>query len=290
MKYLAIFLVFLFLAACMPSSQLTLVPAETLAAQTLAAMPKTNTPLPSPTRKFTPTPPPPQGNPTPTLNLSLPGAYCLPTNTARIQALVTRILDAQTIEVVYNYETFHVRYIGLDAPKIAPPPPQWQAPQAVGLNDSLVNGNEVTLIQDVTDTDADGNLLRYVLTDSAFVNYEIIRQGYARFVAAQPNSACDNSFIAAQVEAQGAVRGMWMPTPLPTYTITPTPTITFTPAPVTPTPTGPCDCQGPRLTCNDFRNQRRAQQCFEFCMKRGFGDIFKLDKNGNGLACDSLQP
>jgi hypothetical protein len=77
---------------------------------------------------------------------------------------------------------------------------------------------------------------------------------------------------------------------VPTFTITLTPTITNTPRPVTDTPVppvGPCNCLGPRLSCQSFRNQRSAQQCFEFCWKQGYGDIFDLDKNSNGLACDN---
>ena len=290
MKHLPFFLVLLVLTACLPAPQMTLVPPETLAAQTMAAMPKTKTPLPSATNVPSQTPETPQGNPTPVLDLSLPGAYCLPANTNRTQAFVTRVFDAQTIEVIRNYETLRVRYLGLNGPKIAPPPPEWQAPQAVGYNANLVSGKTVTLIQDGTDTDSNGNLLRYVVAGNIFVNYEMIRQGYARYESMPPNIACDNSFIAAQVEAQGGIRGLWMATPVPTFTITPTPTITRTPVPVTNTPSGPCNCLGKKLSCKSFSSQGKAQRCFEYCANLGLGDIFGLDKNGNGLACDGLLP
>ena len=111
----------------------------------------------------------------------------------------------------------------------------------------------------------------------------MVRQGFGKILSAPPDTSCDQALLAAQVEAQSAVRGVWMATPMPTYTITLTPTITRTP---TKTSVPVCDCQGPRLTCNDFRNQTRAQLCFEYCRSLGFGDIFYLDKNNNGLACE----
>jgi hypothetical protein len=42
------------------------------------------------------------------------------------------------------------------------------------------------------------------------------------------------------------------------------------------------------LSCNSFPNQYQAQVCFEFCRNQGYGDIFGLDKNGNGRACEGM--
>jgi len=116
--FLFVLILVLSLTACMPA-QLTLVPAETLAAQTMAAMPRTDTPGP-PTEALAPTATIDRNTPTPSINLAAPGAYCLPTNTERISGLVTRVLDAETIEVATGNTTYRVRYIGLDAPNIAP--------------------------------------------------------------------------------------------------------------------------------------------------------------------------
>ena len=272
------------LAACMPPP-LNLVPPETLAAQTMAAIPKTDTPIPTPTETQTATPPPPSSPPTPTLNLLIPGAYCLPPNTARQQGLVTRVLSGDTIEVLLLNQTYLIRYIGLRAPSILSPA-EWQGAQAFSFNQNLVEGKNVTLVQDITDIDAQGFYPRYVLIDNIFVNYEMILQGFGAIADIPPDSACANSLIAAQVEAQTKILGIWMATPVPTYTITPTPTITNTPLPPTETRNAVCNCLGPALTCNNFRTQTAAQQCFEYCRSLGYGDIFGLDKNGNGLACE----
>lgn len=288
-RLLLTLLVLLALSACMPPP-LDLVPPETLAAQTMAAMPRTDTPLPTATPPPPPTATEPMGPVTPTLDLTIPGAYCLPTNTQRAQALVTRILDGGSIEVLSQNRTFRVRYIGLDVPQVVAPA-EWQGPQSLSYNQSLVQGRPVTLVSDAVDIDPQGYYLRYVLIPGAFVNYDIVRHGFANFVSSPPNIACDNSLLAAQVEAQTTVAGVWMPTPVPTYTITPTPTITLTPTntvPATSTRVPVCNCTARRLTCNSFGSQNQAQRCFEYCKDQGFGDIFGLDKNGNGLACEGM--
>ena len=280
----SVFLLLIFvlaLSACMPPP-LELIPPETLVVQTLAAIPKTDTPSPSATALPTLSPTVPEGLPTPALDLAIPGGYCLPTNGRRSQGLVTKVLSGDSIEVLITNQTYRVRYIGTVSPSVLAPA-EWQGAQAFGFNQSLVEGKYVTLVQDVTETDAQGFSPRYVIIDQTFVNYELIRQGYGRLASSPPDTVCDNSLLSAQVEAQASYRGVWIPTPMPTFTITPTPTETLIP---TRTSVPVCNCLGQRLTCNNFRSQARAQQCFEYCRSQGYGDIFGLDKNGNGLACE----
>ena len=170
----------------------------------------------------------------------------------------------------------------MNAPGITPLI-EWQGPQAIGANERLVGGKYVTLIQDVSNTDAEGNILRYVMVDNIFVNYDMIRLGMARAVNIPPDEACKDSFLAAELEAQANIVGIWLPTPVPTFTLTLTPTITRTPAPTT---IPPCNCYGRRLTCNNFYSQAQAQACFNYCRSQGLDDIFGLDKNRNGVACE----
>lgn len=274
-------LLMLFLAAC-STPTITLVPAETLVFQTLAAMPKTSTPAPTAVLPPTATIEVPQALATPELDLSIPGAYCLSPDSPRSRGLVTKVLSGDTIEVLTGNQTSRVRYIGITAPSLLAPV-EWQAGQSLSYNQNLVEGKNVTLVQDAIDQDPDGTRPRYVLIDNTFINYEIVRQGFAKTASMPPNTGCDSSLLAAQVEAQTNVRGLWVPTPLPTFTITPTPTITRTPS---KTSKPVCNCEGKRLTCNSFRSQGQAQRCYEYCLSLGYGDIFGLDKNSNGLACE----
>jgi len=281
MKRLITVLILVVLVACTPAP-FTLVPAETLAAQTFAAMPRTDTPTPVPSDTPNPTPTPDESSPTPGFNESAPGAHCIPIGTQRTRALVTRVLDAQTIEVATGNENFTVRYIGLDAPGIAPNM-DWKGAQAVAANDNLVNGKYVTLVKDVSDIDSEGFYLRYVLLDDVFVNYSLIRQGMARVAVVQPDVTCESIFLAAQVEAQTARSGIWEPTPVPTVTRTSTATITPIP---TSTSVPPCACRS-GLSCNNFYTQAQAQQCYNYCLKQGYGPVLD-DKNKNGRVCEGL--
>lgn len=269
------------ITGCMPPP-LAVVPPETLAVQTMDAMPKTDTPLPSSTAISTATPPPPGGLPTPGLDLSIPGAYCLPVDAPRSQGLVTRVISADTIEILITNQTFSVHLIGVDAPS-ALAPAEWQGAQSMSYVQNMVEGKVVSLVQDQTELNYQGFQPRYMLVDKNFLNYELIRQGFGQVQENPPDTKCMNSLISAQVEAQTNVRGIWSATPIPTATITPTPTITRIP---TRTLVPVCDCLGSRMTCKNFRSQSKAQQCYEYCRSMGYEDIFGLDKNGNGIACE----
>jgi hypothetical protein len=85
------------------------------------------------------------------------------------------------------------------------------------------------------------------------------------------------------------------PTRLPTLTDTPQPTATLTPIPPTATlgiptntPGAPCSCTGPDLNCTDFYSQRSAQDCFNYCLGTGYGDVFDLDSDKDLQVCESL--
>lgn len=53
-------------------------------------------------------------------------------------------------------------------------------------------------------------------------------------------------------------------------------------------PTGPCNCSGPDLNCSDFSTHAQAQACFDYCKSQGYGDVFRLDGDNDGSACESL--
>lgn len=76
---------------------------------------------------------------------------------------------------------------------------------------------------------------------------------------------------------------------------TPTPTATATKVASTPTPTATATqalvyiCDHDAYNCSDFNTQAAAQEVYNYCSVRGFGDIHGLDgNNNNGLACESL--
>ena len=63
------------------------------------------------------------------------------------------------------------------------------------------------------------------------------------------------------------------------------------PDPYEPEPAPPatgCNCTGPDLNCADFSTHAEAQACYERCKDLGYGDVFRLDGDNDGSACESL--
>ena len=120
-------------------------------------------------------------------------------------AKVTQVIDGDTIIIEGGYR---VRYIGIDTPEIRPRLEAhgieaWQA------NRQLVEGKEVRLERDVSETDKYGRLLRYVYVDDIFVNAELVRQGLARAKAYPPDIKYQDYLEQMETEAKLAGRGIW---------------------------------------------------------------------------------
>lgn len=179
------------------------------------------------------------------------------------RARVTWVTDGDTIEVEINNREYRVRYIGVDSPEREEPFYQ----EALDLNMDLVRNETVILVQDVSDTDQYGRLLRYVyLPDGTFVNAEMIGQGMARLVTFPPDVAQTDYFKSLQEEARENGVGMWS----------------------RPDLVGPCDCDRNLYDCRDFDRQREAQTCFDYCMETVGEDVHNLDGGGDGRVCESL--
>lgn len=120
-------------------------------------------------------------------------------------AKVTRVIDGDTIIIEGNYR---VRYIGINAPEIHPELEAYGI-QAWQANRQLVEGKQVRLERDVTETDKYGRLLRYVYVDDVFVNAELVKQGLAEAKAYPPDTKYQDYLEQMETEARLAGRGMW---------------------------------------------------------------------------------
>lgn len=178
--------------------------AEVLATRTPALLPETTTPSPAPA-------PPRTSSPG---ILETPSFDCVPEDTLRQIGLVTHVVDGDTIDVLIDGQTFRVRYIGMDAqePGHADPEISRLAERAAEENSRLVDEQIVTLVRDVSDTDRYGRLLRYVFLGElggTFVNFELIRTGYAWAADYPPDIACSQVLRMAEQTARQANLGMW---------------------------------------------------------------------------------
>lgn len=129
-------------------------------------------------------------------------------------AVVEHVVDGDTIDVTIDGDEERVRLIGIDTPETKRPdtPVECFGPEATAFTQNLLApGTPVRLERDVVGRDDYGRLLAYVYrtSDGILVNYEIIRQGYARPLTIPPNDSYANLFVDAAGEAQRAAVGLW---------------------------------------------------------------------------------
>jgi micrococcal nuclease len=120
-------------------------------------------------------------------------------------AKVTRVIDGDTIIIEGNYR---VRYIGIDTPEVHPEVEEYGI-EAWEANRRLVEGKEVRLERDATETDKYDRLLRYVYVGDVFVNAELVRQGLAEAKSYPPDTKYQDYLEKLEAEARLASRGMW---------------------------------------------------------------------------------
>jgi len=124
------------------------------------------------------------------------------------EGIVAEVIDGDTIRLESG-ET--VRYIGVDTPETKHPQKgvECYGVEASARNKQLVEGKQVRLEHDISETDQYGRLLRYVYVGNTFINLELVEQGYARAASFPPDIARQDEFSAAEQAAREAERGLW---------------------------------------------------------------------------------
>ena len=90
-------------------------------------------------------------------------------------AVVTEVIDGDTIELLLDGQLYRVRYIGIDTPERD----EACFSDSTTANAAYVDGQTVRLVQDVSFTDRFDRLLRYVYVDEVLVNAELVAGGWA---------------------------------------------------------------------------------------------------------------
>ncbi|MFH1280444.1 MAG: thermonuclease family protein, partial [Candidatus Beckwithbacteria bacterium] len=123
-------------------------------------------------------------------------------------AKVARVVDGDTIKLE-NGEV--LRYIGIDTPETVDPrkPVQCYGKEASAKNKELVEGKEVKLEKDVSETDKYGRLLRYVWLGDVLINELLVEEGYAQSSSYPPDIKYQDRFVAAQAFAREENMGLW---------------------------------------------------------------------------------
>lgn len=207
---------------------------------------------------------------------------------------VINVIDGDTFTIE---DGAVVRMIGIDTPETVHPskPIQCYGNEASQKTKELLEGKEVKLEKDVSETDKYSRLLRYVYIDDNFVNEYLVREGFAKSSSYPPDIKYQEKFIEAQNKAREENKGLWNIASCPTAT--PKPIVTSkpsTPKPVTNTTnyvpattttqttinTGGaynCNCSKtcPNLSCSEAQYQLNTCGCTA------------RDADHDGIACDS---
>lgn len=216
----------------------------------------------------------PAAAPTETL-IPIPGSYsCVPQNTQRDQAELSRVIDGDTIEVKIAGQAYTVRYIGMDTPENGMP----FFTESSEHNRQLLAGKTLVLVKDVSEIDQYDRLLRYVFAGETFVNWQMVQDGYAQVATYPPDVACTGYYLEAETTARNLGIGLWEVVLVPTATTAPTST----------TSVAVCSCSSDTYNCSNFTTHAQAQACHDYCVTQGAGDIHGLDRDNDGDACESL--
>lgn len=204
-------------------------------------------------------------------------------------ATVIRVTDGDTIVVEVDGVKARVRYIGMDTlePDDPDPAARAMADAATAANRALVDGREVILERDVSETDRFDRLLRNVWVQQddgalVMVGLELVRQGFAQLDTFPPDVKYVDLLIDVQAAARSAEVGLWAP-----YAAAPIPN----PTPITlldPGQTGRADCDDsypdvcipafpPDLDCGEISERNFTV--------RG-PDPHGFDREGDGLGCE----
>ena len=146
--------------------------------------------------------------------------------TASATALVTRVVDGDTIEARIDGEIEDVRLIGVDTPETVKPgePVQCFGPQASNFTERRLEGRRVRLVFGVERRDVYGRLLAYLyLADRTLYgsrpvqsrprgrlfNSILISRGLARTLTIPPNDRFAPRFKQLELASARTGRGLW---------------------------------------------------------------------------------
>jgi micrococcal nuclease len=137
-----------------------------------------------------------------------------PAGIAPDEAVVTAVIDGDTLAVRVGGHHERIRLLGIDTPESVAPdrPVQCFGPEASAAMSALAPaGTRLRLVLDVEARDRYGRLLAYVYRadDDLFLNAWLVEQGFAATMVFEPNTAHAGAFAALEGTARAELRGLW---------------------------------------------------------------------------------
>lgn len=117
----------------------------------------------------------------------------------RTNAVVTRVVDGDTIHVEYRRRDVDVRLIGVDTPETVAPgqPVECEGSAASRFTERQLDGERIRLEFDVQRIDPYGRTLAYVWLGGRLFNRTLVARGYAQVATYPPDVKYVDVFLAA---------------------------------------------------------------------------------------------
>jgi endonuclease YncB( thermonuclease family) len=215
------------------------------------------------------------------------------------QATVVSVIDGDTVDVhMADGSEETLRLIGIDTPETKQPskPVQCFGRQASNQAEKVLDGKEVTLEYDSTQNRRGtyGRLLAYiVLPDGTNLNKQMIADGYAYEYTYRIPYKYQDEFKAAERSARENNRGLWAEDTCGGEKNADPQEDTTEDGSDTAANNGSADpssqqCSDNIYNCSDFESHDKVQEIYETC-RGADNDVHRLDADGDGVACESLQ-
>jgi micrococcal nuclease len=211
-------------------------------------------------------------------------------NAQSIAGTVASVGDGDTIRVKTSDKVLTIRLACIDAAEMKQQP--YGAYAATRLKQLLPVGQPVTL--KVVDKDRYGRTVAKVYVGNSSINLALVQEGQAA-VYQQYLSGCPelrDRLLKAEASAKARRLGLWAQTsPVMPWDFRkaarPASTRNTSTRPSTSSVANDSPSQSPArdYDCKDFESQAEAQRVF----KQYPGDPFRLDRDQDGVACESLK-
>jgi len=203
---------------------------------------------------------------------------------------VIKVVDGDTIAIQMDGQSQTIRLIGIDTPETVHPskPVECFGVEASNKAKNVLAGVKVGIEKDSTQGTYDkyNRLLAYViLEDGTNFNKLMIEEGYAYEYTYNSSYKYQNEFKLAQKQAQTNKLGLWADGVCKKEDVNKPVTIQQTQP--TNQNTGDYTCSADVYNCSDFSTHDEAQNVYELCGGVN-NDIHKLDRDNDGLSCESL--
>lgn len=119
--------------------------------------------------------------------------------------VVINVIDGDTIDVLIDGAEYRVRYIGIDTPERDEPCYN----ESTQANADYVANKKVRLVQDQSETDRFGRLLRFVYVDEVLVNAELVAGGWAESIRYRPDTVLFDFLEGLETTAVRQQRGCY---------------------------------------------------------------------------------